>query len=111
MPDTLLSKCLLIDHSPYYYSLLYFCFRAPKKKTLKFLSSFREETKNNDERLTKLPAQLTVVSESGIMANRRGADLNSKDSSGSIISLSLSLLFYIFINIVTGNVITKLSAE
>lgn len=95
-----MSKCLLSDHSPYYYSLLYFCFRAPKKKTLKFLSSFREEAKNNDDRLTELPAQLTVVSESGIMANRRGADLNSEDSSGSIISLSFSLLFYIFISIV-----------
>lgn len=56
--------------------------KAAKKKTLKFLSSFREEAKNNDDRLTKLPARLTVVSESGIMADRRVADLNRKDSSG-----------------------------
>jgi hypothetical protein len=72
--------------------LLYFCFRAPEKKALKFLSSLREETKNNDDRLNKLPTRLTVVSKTGVMADSRGADLNSKDSSGSIISLSLSLL-------------------
>ena len=74
--------------------LLYFCFRAPEKKALKFLSSLREETKNNDDnKLNKVPTRLTVVSKTGVMADSRGADLNSKDSSGSIISLSPSLLY------------------
>ena len=62
------------------------------KKALKFLSSLREETKNNDDRLTKLPTRLTVVSKTGVTADTRGADLHSKDSSGSIISLSASSL-------------------
>jgi hypothetical protein len=69
------------------------------------------ETKNNDDGLTKLPARFTVVSKTGVMADSRGTDLNSKDSSGSIISLSLELLSYTFFNILTGNVITKLSAD
>lgn len=56
--------------------------KAPKKKALKFLSSLREETKNNNDRVTKLPARLTVVSEIGVMADSRGADLNVKDGSG-----------------------------
>jgi len=54
----------------------------------------REETKNNDDnKLNKVPTRLTVVSKTGVMADSRGADLNSKDSSGSIISLSPSLLY------------------
>lgn len=52
----------------------------------------REETKNNDDRLTRLPTRLTVVSKTGVTAHSRGADLNSKDSSGSVIFWSLSLL-------------------
>lgn len=56
--------------------------KAPVKKALKFLSSLREETKNNDDRLTKLPTRLTVVSKTGVTADTRGADLHSKDSSG-----------------------------
>jgi len=56
--------------------------KAPEKKALKFLSSLREETKNNDDKLNKLPTRLTVVSKTGVMADSRGADLNSKDSSG-----------------------------
>lgn len=56
--------------------------KAPEKKALKFLSSLREETKNNDDRLTKLPTRLTVVSKTGVTADNRGADLHSKDSSG-----------------------------
>jgi hypothetical protein len=52
----------------------------------------REETKNNDDKLNKLPTRLTVVSKTGVMADSRVADLNSKDSSGSVISLSLLLL-------------------
>lgn len=79
--------------------LLYFCFRAAKKKTLKFLSSFREETKNNDDRLTKLPARLTIVSESGIMADRRCADLSRKDSSGNIIYLCLYHYYFTSLSI------------
>lgn len=55
----------------------------------------RKETKNNDDRLNKLPTRLTVVSKTGVMADSRGADLNSKDSSGSI-SLSLSLCLSMF---------------
>jgi hypothetical protein len=47
----------------------------------------REETKNNNDRVTKLPARLTVVSEIGVTADSRGADLNVKDGSGNIISL------------------------
>jgi len=45
-------------------------------------TNLREETKNNDDRLNKLPTRLTVVSKTGVMADSRGADLNSKDSSG-----------------------------
>jgi hypothetical protein len=47
----------------------------------------REDSKN-DDRVTKLPARLTVVSENGVTADSAGADLNSKDSSGNIISVS-----------------------
>jgi hypothetical protein len=60
----------------------------------------REETKNNDDRRNKLPTRLTVVSKIGVMADSRGADLNSKDSSGSIISLSLPLLCLLMFSLV-----------
>ena len=89
--------------------MLYFCFRAPEKKALKFLSSLREETKNNDDRLNKLPTRLTVVSKTGVTVDSRGADLNSKDSSGSIIFFSLLLLILSMFSLVM--LIQKLSAE
>jgi hypothetical protein len=56
----------------------------------------REETKHNGDKLNKLPTRLTVVSKTGVMADSRGADLNSKDSSGSIVSLSLPLCLSMF---------------
>jgi hypothetical protein len=67
--------------------LYIFCFRAPKKKLLKFLSSVEEEARNNDDDLIELLAEDTgikpTVVEVGVSADSGGAGPNSSESSGN----------------------------
>jgi hypothetical protein len=65
-----------------------FCFRAPKKKLLKFLSNLKGEAKNNDS-LIKLSAKDTAkavaaIAEEGIPADSEIAGLKSRDISGNV---------------------------
>jgi hypothetical protein len=65
-----------------------FCFRAPKKKLLKFLSNLKGEAKNIDS-LIKLSAkgtarEVAAIAEEGIPADSGIAGLKSSDSCGNV---------------------------
>jgi hypothetical protein len=64
-----------------------FCFRAPKKKLLKFLSNLKEEAKNSDS-VRKLSAkgiakEVATVAE-GAPADSGVVGLKSKENSGNV---------------------------
>jgi hypothetical protein len=64
-----------------------FCFRAPKKKLLKFLSNLKEEAKNSDSLIklsAKDTARVVAIAEEGISADSEIAGLKSRDSSGDV---------------------------
>jgi hypothetical protein len=79
-------KRLVADHATDCFTLYIICFRAPKKKLLKFLSNLKEDANTNDS-LIKQPTIDTGTKPTAVAEENGSAGVNSDVFGNAIVML------------------------